>query len=188
MQSKKHFVTSNHSLVAHLYQRYAPALLMYICRQVPTREDAEDVLLEVFQAAVESETLTKLDEGKQRSWLWTVAHNKATDHYRHARRRPVSSASLEEVEDILYEDDFYTPESVAVRLETYAELRTLVLSLPELQQEVLRLRFAHGLKCSEIAQRMNKNSTAIRIMLSRTLNLLRDIYKQRREDTSNGQQ
>jgi len=65
-------------------------------------------------------------------------------------------------------------------------LRTHVSSLPELQQEILRLRFAQGLKCSEIAQKLNKSHPAIRTMLSRSLNFLRDIYKQNREDQSHG--
>ncbi len=179
---KKHPAESHRSLVADLYQQHAPALLMFICRYVPTREDAEDVLLEVFQAAVESEILTTLDEGRQRAWLWKVAHNKSTDHYRRSQRRPLSSASLEDIEDVLYDDDFQTPESAALRQEAYAELRTHILSLSELQQQVLRLRFAQDLRCSEIAQQLNKSDTAIRTLLSRSLNLLRTIYKQSREN------
>ncbi len=187
MSSEKHLATFNHSLVADLYQRYAPTLLMYICRQVPLREDAEDILLEVFQAAAESEILSSLDESRQRSWLWTVAHNKATDHHRRLRRRPLHSTTLEEVEGNLYDDESYAPESVALRQEAHAELRMHLSSLPALQQEILRLRFAHGLKSSEIAQRLNKSNAAIRVMLSRSLNLLRAIYKQRQEDKFHGQ-
>src|SRR5215510_11975625 len=104
MQPEKSLAKSNYSLIADLYQRYGPALLMYICRQVPHREDAEDVLLEVFQAAVESETLTRLDESKYRAWLWTVARRKITDHYRRTQYRPLSS-TLEESEDVLLDDD-----------------------------------------------------------------------------------
>jgi RNA polymerase sigma-70 factor (ECF subfamily) len=185
MQPEKSPAGSNYSLIADLYQRYGPALLMYICRQVPHREDAEDVLLEVFQAAVESETLASLDESKHRAWLWTVARRKVTDHYRRLHYRPLSSA-LEESEDALSEDDRLAPEAVAVRRETYAELRTHVSSLPELQQEILRLRFAYGLRCSEIARRLNRSSSAVRVMLSRSLNLLRDLYQYRKEDQING--
>lgn len=186
MQSKKQLEKPNHSLVANLYNCYAPALLMYICRYVPSREDAEDVLLEVFQAAVESENLITLDESKHRAWLWTVAQRKAADHYRRTHRSPVSSASLEDIEDVFSEDELDAPELAVLRQEAYAELRTYISSLPEPQQEILRLRFAHGLRCSEIAQRLNKSSVAVRVMLSRSLNLLRDIYKQRREDQVNG--
>ncbi|HEY0756906.1 MAG TPA: sigma-70 family RNA polymerase sigma factor [Ktedonobacteraceae bacterium] len=182
MQFKKQLVRSNHALVAQLYQRHAPAMLMFLCRQVPSREDAEDVLLEVFQAAVESETLPRLDESKQHTWLWTVARNKATDHYRHTRHRPIFSMGLEEIAEVLDDDDASAPEVAALRQEMYAELRTHISSLPEIQQEILRLRFARGLKCSEIAQRLNKSNGAIRTMLSRSLNLLRSIYKQGRED------
>lgn len=187
MSSKKHLTTANHSLVTSLYQRYAPALLTYVCRRVPTREDAEDILLEVFQAAVESDTLPALDDTRQQSWLWTVAYNKANDHYRRQHRRPTSSITIEEVAEELHDDDHYTPESFALRQEAYAELRTHVTALPESQQEILRLRFGLGLNCNEIAQRLNKSSAATRVMLSRTLNLLRDVYKQRREDISDGQ-
>lgn len=186
MQFKKQLAASSHTLVAHLYQNHAPALLMFLCRQLPTREDAEDVLLEVFQAAIESETLPRLDTSKQRTWLWTVAHNKATDHYRRTRHSPIFSMGLEEAEEVLSTDDASAPELVALRQETYSELRAHVLSLPELQQEILRLRFARGLKCSEIAQQLNKSNSAIRTMLSRSLNFLRNTYQQGREDQSNG--
>jgi RNA polymerase sigma-70 factor (ECF subfamily) len=182
MQFKKQLVPSNHALVAQLYQRHAPAILMFLCRQVPNREDAEDVLLEVFQAAIESETLPKLDESKHRTWLWTVAHNKAADYYRRTRHRPAFALGLEEAADILEDDESSAPEIAALRQETYAELRSHVSSLSEIQQEILRLRFAHGLKCNEIAQQLNKSHTAIRAMLSRALNLLRDSYQQARED------
>lgn len=185
MQFLRH-QSSNHSLIADLYQQHASALFIFICRQVPTREDAEDVLLEVFQAAFESDTLTNLDASKQRAWLWSVARNKATDFYRRTRHRPQFSATLEELEGTLYADDRYAPEAVILHREAYAELRTQISSLSELQQEVLRLRFAQGLRCSEIARHLNKSSAAVRIMLSRSLNLLRNGYKQRGEDTRYG--
>ncbi|QBD79691.1 sigma-70 family RNA polymerase sigma factor [Ktedonosporobacter rubrisoli] len=160
--------------------------MMYLCRQVPLREDAEDVLLEVFQAAVESEILPTLKEGKQRTWLWSTAHNKVADHYRRKSRRPNLSLGLEEMAEVLDADDSSVPELVALRKEAYAELRTYIVSLPELQQEILHLRFAHGLNCSEIAQQLGKNHGATRTMLSRSLNHLRSIYRQNRKDQSHG--
>ena len=57
----------------------------------------------------------------------------------------------------------HAPESAALRQEAYTELRKHVISLPEPHQEILRLRFGHGLRCNEIAQRLNKNSTATRL-------------------------
>jgi RNA polymerase sigma-70 factor (ECF subfamily) len=102
-------------------------------------------------------------------------------------RCPTSGIMLEEVEETLYEDDFHAPESSVIRQEAYAELRFYVSSLPELQQNILRLRFAYGFTCSEIAQRLQKSNVAVRVMLSRTLNHLREQYKQQKERRSDGQ-
>jgi RNA polymerase sigma factor (sigma-70 family) len=189
MLPEKHTVTNNDALVADLYRSYAPTLLMYICRRVPGREDAEDILLEVFQAAVESDILARLNDGERRAWLRKVAHNKAIDHYRRVYRSPIFDIMGQEVEETLYEDDFHAPESSVLRQEAYAELRVYVSSLPELQQKILRLRFAYGFTCSEIAQHLNKSSVAVRVMLSRSLNLLRDHYKQHnKERRADGQE
>lgn len=186
MQPEKHPVTNNHALVADLYRNYAPTLLMYICRKVPSREDAEDILLEVFQAAVESNAVATLNDGERRAWLRKVAYNKAIDHYRRVYRSPIFDIMQQEVEETLCEDDFHAPESFVLRQEAYAELRVYVSSLPELQQKILRLRFAYGFTCSEIAQHLNKSSVAVRVMLSRSLNLLRDHYKQHKEGRADG--
>jgi len=180
----KHSSLSNHSLIAELYLQYGPPLLMYIRRYVPSREDAEDVLLEVFLAALESDSLSSLDERRQKSWLWSVAQNKAIDNHRRFKRRP--AAPLEEAEEALYEEDWLAPEAITLRHETQDVLRAYVSSLGEQQQKVLILRFAHGLHCSEIATLLNKSDSAIRQMLSRTLSHLRDAYKESGKEKYDG--
>ena len=75
---------------------------------------------------------------------------------------------------------------VAVGSEQHAQLRSHLALLPQIQQEVLRLRFAEDLRCSEIAKRLQKSDGAIRIMLSRVLNVLRTIYANSEEGLSNG--
>jgi RNA polymerase sigma factor (sigma-70 family) len=171
------------SHVARLYQCYAPQLLQYIRRHVPSQEDAEDVLLEVFIAALEKSDLSKMSEQEQLAWLRRVAHNKFVDLLRRSVRR--SSIPLEDVEYDLYDEDNHAPEMVALGHEQRDLLRSLLASLSQTQQEVLRLRFAEDLHCPEIAKRLNKSDGAIRTMLSRILNLLRNIYTNS-EELSNG--
>jgi RNA polymerase sigma factor (sigma-70 family) len=184
MQLLKHSSLPNHSPVAELYLQYGPALLMYIRRYIPLQEDAEDVLLEVFLAALESDSLSGLDARRQKSWLWSVAHNKVIDHYRRFKRRPATP--LEEAEEALYDDDQFAPEAVTLRHETQDVLRTHISSLGEQQQKILSLRFAHGLHSSEIATLLNKSDAAIRQMLSRTLNFLRDAYQESGKEKYDG--
>jgi RNA polymerase sigma-70 factor (ECF subfamily) len=162
--------------LAMLYQKYAKAILTYLDRRISIKEDAEDLLLEVFLAALENQVWTTMTDGNQLAWLRRVARNKLVDHYRHKTRHPVTA--LQEMHEILDEDENLMPEYLALRQEAQDILYRKIATLPHLQQEILRLRFAQGLHTKEIALRLNKTDTAIRILLSRTLNQLRRSYDQ----------
>ena len=56
-------------------------LLDFIRKRVPTQEDAEDILQDVFYELVNTYRLMKPVE-QIASWLFTVARNKITDKYR----------------------------------------------------------------------------------------------------------
>jgi RNA polymerase sigma factor (sigma-70 family) len=164
------------SPMAALYQAYAPGLLTYAHWHTASREDAEDIVLAVFVAALESNILLSLSTGEQAAWLWRVTKNKAADYQRRVMRHAI--ASLHEVAEAVYVDDGSWPDEVALRNEEYTELRKALGDLPEVQQEILLLRFGQGLRCKEIAQRLNKGEGAVRMLLSRSLNFLRRIYDQ----------
>jgi len=165
--------------IADLYEKYWLTLLISIRPMLPSLEDTEDVLVEVFLAALESDILATLAERQQIAWLRRVAHNKAIDHHRHSVRRPV--AHLDDIAEHLFDDDELGPERVVLRHEEVKLLKLRVAELPGPQQEVLQLRFGDGLRCAEIARRMNRSEGAVRTLLSRTLNLLRGIYDRRGE-------
>jgi RNA polymerase sigma-70 factor (ECF subfamily) len=173
----------SHSLIAHLYQSSAPELLQYIRRHVSTQEDAEDILLEVFLAALQKPDLSTMSQQDQLAWLRCVAHNKFVDFYRRSARQ--TSIPLQDLQHELYDEDEHAPELVAVESERHAQLRSHLALLPQIQQEILRLRFAEDLRCPEIAKRLQKSDGAIRTMLSRVLNVLRTIYANSEEE-SNG--
>src|SRR5271156_5573258 len=62
-------------------------LLDFIRKRVPTQEDAEDILQDVFFELVNTYRLMKPVE-QIASWLFTVARNKITDRYR--KKKPTS--------------------------------------------------------------------------------------------------
>ena len=76
----------------------------------------------------------------------------------------------------MFADEERSPEKTVLKREEHLRLQSQIALLPELQQEILRLRFADGLRCKEIAARVRKNEGAVRSMLSRTLNGLRSHY------------
>lgn len=171
MQPQTSLSASNDTAIADLYRCHVYTLLSFIRHKVHTSEDAEDVLLEVFLAALERNALAGLSDGEQLAWLRRVAHNKCVDIYRRSTRRQV--VSLEAVAEILDDNEDKAPEQVALHSEEHAQLRAHLAKLPEQQQQVLRLRFSDGLRSTEIARKLNKSESAVRMMLARTLNLLR---------------
>jgi len=168
-------VALNDSPIAVMYQRQAPVIFAYLCRHTSSREDAEDLLLEVFLAALEHRKFPALGEKEQQAWLWAVARNKVVDHYRRSTRHP--NVTLKQVAETVYENEEFAPEQITLRHEEYAHLHATLKELPALQQEVLRLRFGNNLRCAEIAAILEKSEGSVRMLLARTLKLLRTIYE-----------
>lgn len=162
--------------LGQLYQREAYTIFKYIYRRVTSREDAEDILLEVFLAALENEDLADLKADKQRAWLFRVAHNKVIDHRRYATYR--TAVPLENIVDTMYETEEAAPDELLLHEEEYQQLQANLARLPALQQEIVHMRFHMGMRYTEIARRINKREGAVRTLLSRSLSFLRNIYKQ----------
>lgn len=167
----------NSTMISELYRQHASALLTHLRINTRSIEDAEDLLLDVFIAAMERQSLQTLPLEQQRFWLWRVTHNKLIDYYRkHARHQQLP---LEELSETAYQDGEFEPEWTALRNEEYQHLRAALENLPPLQKEVILLRFVDGLKAPEIASILGKRDAAVRMILSRTLNLLRKKFEKR---------
>jgi RNA polymerase sigma factor (sigma-70 family) len=163
--------------IGRLYQRHWLGLYTTIRQHISSGEDAEDILLDVFLAALESSTLPSMSEQHQEAWLRRVAYNKCMDLHRRTSRHP--AFPLEAHIETLFDDERLAPDQAALRQEEVELLQKHLATLSTDQLEILRLRFAEGLPCAEIAARLRKNEGAIRTMLSRTLHLLRGLYKER---------
>ena len=165
----------NGTPATEIYQRHAYAVLLYIRRYVRQREDAEDLLLEIFLCALEKQVPLTLPEPEQRAWLIHVARQKLADYYRKRMRHPSFPLDEMTLEQLVASDE-YSPEYAALRDENHRLLHERFATLPEQYQTVLWLRFAHGLRSKAIGQRLQKSEGAARTMLSRALNHLRGIY------------
>jgi RNA polymerase sigma factor (sigma-70 family) len=166
--------------IALLYQKYAPGILAYVRQHIALQEDAEDLVVDVFLAAIEHSAFASLSEKAKQLWLWRVTRNKVIDAYRRSKVR--QSVNLDLAVESLFEDEQFSPENAALRQEDYLDLAAHLQRLPALQQEILRLRFGQGLSCGEIAVTLKKRENVVRVTLSRSLNLLRKIYQRRREE------
>jgi RNA polymerase sigma-70 factor (ECF subfamily) len=160
-----------------LFEQHSEKLFAYLRQHTPSREDAEDILVDTFMAALAEAKFAHLPASGQVAWLWRVARNKVMDTFRKARVR--ASVPLEQADETPGEEDAHDPEQATLRQDQEREIHDLLHTLPELQREVLRLRFGYDLHCGEIAAILGKREDAVRAMLSRSMNTLRRLYTQR---------
>ncbi len=157
-----------------LYDRYAPAILAYLCQYISNVHDARDLLAEVFLASLNRPGFSELTPEHQTAWLRQVAHNKMIDRLRHLSR--LTLVPLDEALD--FTDDALMPEQLSMRRESYRALYQAIARLPAEQQILLPLRYSEGLRLVEIAARLRKPDSTVRNLLKRTLQRLHTLYKQ----------
>lgn len=154
------------------------SVFSYVYLRCGRREDAEDLTAEVFAAAVASID-TFRGQAKVETWLIGIARRKLIDSVRRKQRRPEvllsdlfhpfggsardASASSLEAEASPSE----APDAVVVQRETLAEVRRLVLQLPEAQREALWLRCVHQLSLAETAVILHRSENAVKGLLRR---------------------
>jgi RNA polymerase sigma-70 factor, ECF subfamily len=144
-----------------LYKLYIEQVFRYLYSQVGNVHEAEDATAQTFLVAFESFDKFRGD-GHFASWLFTIARNKAMDHFR--QRKKISS--IDEAVDIPIDDD---PLYGVIQSEQTIALSTLIQALPEEDRELLRLRFLAAMSFPEIAHFLHRNEDAVKKSIYRLL-------------------
>jgi RNA polymerase sigma factor (sigma-70 family) len=131
--------------------------------------DAEDVFQETFIAALRA--YDGLEHARNlRSWLLTIAHNKAIDHFRVRGRQAVPAGGPEEVAGWVPSSNERPDQVVAGG---NPELWRAVSALPPKQRSAVVLRYATDMSYSAIAQAMDSSEAAARRNVHEGLQKLR---------------
>jgi RNA polymerase sigma factor (sigma-70 family) len=143
-----------------LVQRYRSRLLAFCRHMLRSREDAEDVLQEVFAAAYRAMVADER-EIRARPWLYRIARNMCLKHL--AKRRPAADGGIEELDVPALGG---TLEAVHVR-EDLRQIVGDVRELPETQRTALLLREIDGLSYEQIAVAMDTSVPGVKSLLVR---------------------
>ena len=151
------------------YEKYNGELLRYACRLLGDSATAEDCVSETFYRFLKAARDGMGPVENLRAYLYRVAHNWITDHY---RSHPLRITSL----DIEMDGD---PEAnpsrlVAEKLER-ERVRAAVQRLPPDQQQVIALRFVEGWSHEEVAAALGRSVEATRTLQRRALVSLRQL-------------
>jgi RNA polymerase sigma factor (sigma-70 family) len=143
-----------------LVARYQSRLLAFCRHMLTSREDAEDVLQEVFAAAFNA-ILGDEREINVRPWLYRIARNRSLNHLRKTTAIGVDSMDVH-----LSEGGETTAEKVHKR-EEFRLLMADVQDLPETQRTALLLREIDALSYEQIAEAMETTVPSVKSLLVR---------------------
>jgi RNA polymerase sigma factor (sigma-70 family) len=150
----------NHSAFEVLVARYQARLLAFCRHMLGSREDAEDVLQEVFAAAFNA-ILADERPINARPWLYRIARNRSLNHLR--RVQPIGVDSM----DVHFSEHGATTADKVDRREQLRELIADVQELPETQRTALLLREIDALSYEQIAEAMETTIPSVKSLLVR---------------------
>ncbi|MDN4068146.1 RNA polymerase sigma factor [Paenibacillus sp. FSL R5-0407] len=154
-----------------LVTRYHGPLLSYITQQLGDRAKAEDLVQETFIRLIRHlERHGGLDQ--LRPWLYKVALNLCRDYWRSSAYRSEHAAADEMPEDA---DPSPGAEELLERQEAVEQIAESLAWLPEVQQDVVRMRFFHELKLQEIAELMDLPLSSVKSHLYGALRKLKRV-------------
>jgi RNA polymerase sigma factor (sigma-70 family) len=143
-----------------LCARYQSRLLSFSRHLLASREDAEDVLQEVFAAAYKA-VLADDRAINVRPWLYRIARNRSLNHLRRASAIGVDSM------DVHFADHGLSTGDRVIRRESFRELIADVHQLPETQRTALLLREIDALSYEQIAHAMETTVPSVKSLLVR---------------------
>lgn len=152
-----------------VYNQYYLSVYLYIFKRIQHQQDAEDLTEEVFMACYKN--FEKYDSQKASlvTWIFVITNNKLKNYYRD-KKEYLSIDDEENPVDIASGDSM----EQAVLLEEAREwLLSAIESLPEREQEIIRMRYFQRRSFNEIALYLHLTSGNVRVLLNRSLTKLK---------------
>jgi RNA polymerase sigma factor (sigma-70 family) len=150
----------NHGAFEALVSRYQSRLLAFCRHMLGSKEDAEDVLQEVFAASFNA--ICADDRPLNvRPWLYRIARNRSLNHLR--KQQPIGVDSM----DVHYADGGLTTADKVHKREDFRLLLQDVQTLPETQRTALLLREIDVLSYDQIAEAMDTTVPSVKSLLVR---------------------
>lgn len=158
-----------------VYETYFDPVFRYILHRVANVAEAEDLTSQTFYKALRAIDRFRSKDGSVSAWLFRIATNEVTSHFRRAGRRSASVVAsingvgleLENAERALAKNELF--------LSVNRSLRTL---RPE-EQALIVLRYFEQKPFGEIAEILGKRPGTLTMRTHRALDKLREELERR---------
>jgi RNA polymerase sigma-70 factor (ECF subfamily) len=160
--------------VVEFYKINSPKLLRFLRKKLPGKEDAEEVLNDVFLAAIDELSFFR-EESNLTTWLFKIAHNKVADFY---RKRKIKSVLLSQVPFLeIIANEIAQPEFQFEKNKIRDRIEKAFNSISIQYQKILHLHYEEKIPVKELAMIFNLSFKATESMLFRARRCFRQAYE-----------
>jgi RNA polymerase sigma-70 factor (ECF subfamily) len=155
--------------IAEVYTEFHQSLLTYVRSKIRSKEDAEDILQNVFtKISAKAESLSEKD--KIQNWLFTVTKNAVIDYY-----RVRSTKKNFQLDDALAEQLFEEETTDTTKgLENCVSI--MVNLLPEEYRDIIEDAELHGMKQKDLAVKYSMPYPSMRSRVQRGRERLKQLF------------
>ena len=148
------YVEGDNNAFDALVERHKVRVYTYICGYVKDEELADDIFQETFVKVISTIKQGRyVENGRFAAWITRIAHNLIIDFFRQEKSENVQSAdgtgvnilNRKELSEATIEDDL-------VLSQIHADVRRMVMQLPDNQRQVLVMRYYKNMSFKEIAE------------------------------------
>lgn len=159
---REQLMAMDRDALGQVYDQFYSRIYKYVSFRINDQQNVEDLTSEVFTRLLASLNKGRAPE-KLQAWLFGVANNVVTDHYRSTNRATWSEIN-EQMASTAASPDEQT-DFALIR----ERLRKGLHKLNSDQQHVLALRFGYGMPIKEVADQMGRSIGAIKMLQARAI-------------------
>jgi len=160
----------NRSAWMKLVKRYETAIYNYGVRMTSNREDALDLMQEIFTSVFRNLS-TYRAEGTFKAWLFRIASYRCVEFYR--RKKPMQG--LDDVPEMECESS--KPDESLFLNRDSEQLIKAMSQLPLAQKAVIELKFFGQFTFEEIAEQLNLSSNTVKSRMYSALTKLKTLLE-----------
>jgi RNA polymerase sigma-70 factor, ECF subfamily len=158
--------------LAELYRRYARVVHAIAHKSLPSTEECEEVVIEVFSQVWRIAERYDASKSRADTWLFMLTRSRTLDQLRkHQRRVATTELSPEEGQEIQLADAGVSPIEAAIIAERRQRVLAILATIPVEQRLVIELAYFQGLSQRQIANQTGMSlgtvKTRIRLGLSK---------------------
>lgn len=154
---------------SQIYEMYFNRVYKYICYRINNHYEAEDLCSQVFETVITKYHTFSEEKAKFDVWLFAIARNTVTDYFRSRKKR--FHFSLDSITEMILSKP--SPEELAIRDDEHQAMFQAMAKLRDKERNIIAMKFAAGLKNSEIAELMGVSESNIGVVVYRIINKLR---------------